>query len=429
MPPPAFLRSLRADVIRSLPPADAERAAWSDARFPTLRDVDVLAGLVSHLGLSRTRLLSDDSAPTALERSDGNWESVMNRLAANPVLDVHARSAAFDQHVAPSTTAVSTRVKAWAGWRSVLTWATARGTLAAVLPMNMRTLKALLWDMLTAECSLAIIKGVIDGTQARHRRFNMPCPLSGPRAYSRLEHCLQRFQGRQRRLKLPVTRDMVVRCLRSDTLTAAGERNVLALAVGTTCCLRPSEGARLQACDLFYEFDLHRALAFRRTAALNVMKRKNDQARRGHHPRMGRARRRALDVVARLRSFMTRIGTVPGAGCTKAARPHARCPVCAPLFPMFTRTAGGAQVPSWQPTSPSAFSGMMSKALESTGHDATDFSGVCARRGGISTAIEAGVPESVLWLQSGHAADRSARSYVILSDPALLYLTWEAFRL
>jgi len=47
----------------------------------------------------------------------------------------------------------------------------------------------------------------------------------------------------------------------------------------------------------------------------------------------------------------------------------------------------------------------------------------------ITTATEAGVPEEVLWLQSGHAGGSSSRRYVNLSDPALLFQTWAAFRL
>ena len=54
---------------------------------------------------------------------------------------------------------------------------------------------------------------------------------------------------------------------------------------------------------------------------------------------------------------------------------------------------------------------------------------ISARRWGLSTAIEAGVPEAILWMQSGHAQDLAARRYVELNSPALLYRTYEAFDL
>ncbi len=49
--------------------------------------------------------------------------------------------------------------------------------------------------------------------------------------------------------------------------------------------------------------------------------------------------------------------------------------------------------------------------------------------GGLTVAIEAGVPEHILWMQSGHAQDRAARRYVRLTNPDRLYDTWRAFHL
>jgi hypothetical protein len=49
--------------------------------------------------------------------------------------------------------------------------------------------------------------------------------------------------------------------------------------------------------------------------------------------------------------------------------------------------------------------------------------------GGLPVATEAGVPESIMWMQSGHAQDRAARHYVRLSNPDRLYDTWRTFRL
>ena len=79
--------------------------------------------------------------------------------------------------------------------------------------------------------------------------------------------------------------------------------------------------------------------------------------------------------------------------------------------------------------SPEAPCGMILSGLELAGADRSQYSGVSARRGCITTATEAGVPEEVLWLQSGHAGGSSSRRYVNLTDPALLFQTWAAFRL
>ncbi len=72
---------------------------------------------------------------------------------------------------------------------------------------------------------------------------------------------------------------------------------------------------------------------------------------------------------------------------------------------------------------------MIVSGLAHLGFNTSCFSGISARRAGLSTAIEAGVPESILWMQSGRAQDVVARCYVSLHSPALPYKTYEAFGL
>ena len=71
---------------------------------------------------------------------------------------------------------------------------------------------------------------------------------------------------------------------------------------------------------------------------------------------------------------------------------------------------------------------MIIRGMQHVGFDTTYFSGISARKGGLSTAIEAGVPEHILWMQSGHAQDVAARRYIRLGSPRLFYRTWDAFR-
>ena len=240
---------------------------------------------------------------------------------------------------------------------------------------------------------------------------------------------LGRFQGRQAELRYPVHKDVVARLLRQKALTLAGWRDRLAAVVATLCCLRPSEGARAQVCDFFPDFD--RASGFpgwMGTAALNVRLRKNDQQRRGHWPRMGRSLDKDLDAVHQMKVWMRRAGLEVQQGCTKRSDPQGKCPVCAPLFPLSVHRSPSKFILSRQP-SPSAFSAMIVRGLKSVDMDTRLFSGKSARMGGLSTAIEASVPEWILWMQSGHAQDKAARAYVLLHSPVLLFRTWEAFEL
>ena len=71
----------------------------------------------------------------------------------------------------------------------------------------------------------------------------------------------------------------------------------------------------------------------------------------------------------------------------------------------------------------------LAKAVALVGVDAAMFSGISARKGGLSTAIEAGVPEWVLFFQSGHGQSKAARAYMALESQTFLFDTWKAFRL
>jgi len=58
--------------------------------------------------------------------------------------------------------------------------------------------------------------------------------------------------------------------------------------------------------------------------------------------------------------------------------------------------------------------------------DDQHFSGKSMRLGGLSMAINAKVPEPILFLQSGHGKAKAARGYMIPDDPSLLYDTEQA---
>lgn len=424
-------QALRAEVALAVGPVLAPHLRWSTSQLPTLRDVLPLRSLLLTTGTDVDTLLVDTSALTLFEASDGNWERVAANLPLSTWASVQSLSAAFTIHVLPSSSAVATRAKHWRCWRGVLTWAVARRCLSSLLPMSEDVMHAFLMELLLLGCGFSSIKGYLDSIQSRHRVYALSSPLHGVSSYSRLCRTLRRFQGRQAPYKYPIHRTLVAKILAYPAPSLAIRRDCLAAALATICCLRPCEGARLQSCDIFFDFDVRSGLrGFEGTAAVNIMARKNDQGRKGHHPRIGRSKSPVLDLVHQLRVYLKSSRLTPRDGCSKRLRPHARCPVCPALFPLSVlacdrHSARGNQCPS-----PAAFSDMILRALSHIGCDVSAFSGVCARRGGISTAVEAGVPESILWLQSGHAQSRAAaRTYIRLRNPTLLYATWQAFAL
>ncbi len=148
--------------------------------------------------------------------------------------------------------------------------------------------------------------------------------------------------------------------------------------------------------------------------------------------RFGKSADPELDLNYQLGLFMDLALARPSLACAADQLRGKRCltRTCAPLFPKLVKGSGGSWVLHPDPVpSPARVSAMVVAALHMIGVDTTAFSGVCCRMGGLTVATEAGVPENILWMQSGHSQDRVARRYVRLTNPDRLYDTWRAFSL
>ena len=146
---------------------------------------------------------------------------------------------------------------------------------------------------------------------------------------------------------------------------------------GASCsifCLRPCEGAAAQVCDVWWDFDKLVGYAqFEGGMALNVLTRKTDQALRGRHQRASHSQDPALDLVWQLllRNYMNCVVLLQQPACTKRARPHARCAVCPPLFPLTVTSRQHPGSLSTKAPGPTAFSRMIVRGLQATGVDTT----------------------------------------------------------
>ena len=76
---------------------------------------------------------------------------------------------------------------------------------------------------------------------------------------------------------------------------------------------------------------------------------------------------------------------------------------------------------------PQQISDNVKAMVKQAGANPAFFSGISTRKGGISTAIEAGVAEEILFLQSGHGLTKAARRYMDFSDPTRLFDTFNSF--
>ena len=204
-----------------------------------------------------------------------------------------------------------------------------------------------------------------------------------------------------------------------DTLDAA----VLAICLGTVCCSRVGELAGLQICNMAWGIDQAFGLEYVEGAGCRVRKRTNDTGRWGLCTRVPGG-----ILLERLRRWFRKQGLEVSPLCTDQANPGARCPFCPPLFPRTLRAAG-APIQNAKgynlrlPVTRQMVSSGVKMGMKLLGADPRHFSGISMRRGGISAAINAGVPKPILFLQGGHGAAVAGRRYMQLTEPTLLYAT------
>ena len=164
------------------------------------------------------------------------------------------------------------------------------------------------------------------------------------------------------------------------------------------------------------------------TAAVRISKRKNDTLRKGLFPRLGKAVNPAFDVVDWIKQYQQRFGLTRHPACRRPVADRDWCEICPPLFTLTLRQ-GRQTFITHRPCSRRHISYAVSCALFLISVSTDSFSGISARKGGLSTAIEAGVPEWVLFMQSGHGQQKAARAYMALDSPVSLFDTWSAFNL
>ncbi len=111
------------------------------------------------------------------------------------------------------------------------------------------------------------------------------------------------------------------------------------------------------------------------------------------------------------------------------AYPAQRRPHCMPLFSRFVNGPACQPMVSIRLISSQMFSDALRRVVGLCGADTAHFSGISVRKGGLTTAVTAGVTEEILFLQSGHGQTRAARNYMHLQEPDWLYDTFRAFGL
>ena len=423
--------AFRAAVLIGLGADFGNLATWSHSSgMPFVTNLAALSESPAFQALPSPHVLLNTAAPTALEAADSNWAAVAATLHSRPASCIQELTEAFNTHLWPSRSQPSTRAKHWDNWAVVVTWAVAWGAIHLILPMSSDTLKGLSWELLCLGTPRSVITAIWAAVQNRHRVAGLTPPIHGFGEFAAWTRCLARLVGRPTALLFPVHRLLVATMLRFRGLSVRDDRDRLMVALATICCLRVSELLALQVCDLWFDFHAGYGIpGFLGTLAVHIARRKNDCERKGHHPAVGRALEPDLDLVHQLNVWLRNHGLRVSTLCQKSAYPAFPCPHCPPLFSRLGNGPACRPTPTPVPLSPQMFGDALRRVVAACGADLQRFSGISARKGGLSTAIAAGVSEDILYLQSGHSPSRAARNYMHLQDPHRLFDTFRAFGL
>lgn len=419
-------RALRAAVAENLSVEVYRAVRWSKSIAPTIADLRILrtedGGGLGQLDPKRRReLLKDNSRITALEAGDGVLPGVQ-RADGSRRFRADELSSLFRALVRPSELEQSTRQGYFAAWRTVVTWLLAHGIADKGLPMSKEVLEALTMELLFMGLSVGSIRNIWSAIESRHRTYGYQPPLGEPGAFKRGIKALGSLRGQPPRLIFPMGRRHIRGLLRLIGLTWAQKRNVLLTLTGTVMCARVSELSGLRACNVFPDVDVPYDLSYSGGIGLKIVKRKNDVKRRGIMTRIPPG-----SFAMRLLTWIEEERLHRHPRCTLESAPGARCRYCPPLFPKtpFPRgplDQGRVRLPVTRQNAANA----VKDCIRMLGVDARYFSGKSMRLGGLSMAINAGVPEPILFLQSGHGKAKAARGYMIPDDPSILYNTGRA---
>jgi hypothetical protein len=425
--------ALKAAIAENTEPEVFRELTWTKAYYPALQDPSILRGL-GGWGLERVSdrikdvMFKDDQAATAMERGDGIMPGIQREGAeggAAPALFSPAELAAlWESEFAPSGLQQPTRASYWNSWRQVLTFGMAHEVMDQLLPMSVETLKAFTVELLLVGASANTVKNAWSAIEHRHRMAELSPPLVQHLAFQRLFKAVASIKGTPGSILFPIGTHHLKALFEKVGLSRTEERSVLVLGTGTTGCSRPVEVSNMQVCDLLWGHDAAFHVDLAGGLAIRIYKRKQDTGRYGLYVRVPDS-----PLARRLRRWVDALQLRLDPRCMKGTNSGGRCKYCDPVFPRLVTGRTGAardQPEPLQPMSRQQVTGAVKTAVGLLGLDDRYYSGKSMRRGGITAAVQARVPEAILYLQSGHGTARAGRRYVDPVDPRILYATGAA---
>jgi len=423
--------AIQAHITLALGAGFGNLVIWGRCQYPTILNLADLHHSPAFRSLPKIHhVLKNLTSLTLHEQANGNRYAAASLLRSVPCSSIADLTSAFNQNLWPMRSQASTRLTNWRYWNMVIAWALSWNSVHLLLPMSIDTLKALTYDLISFGCSCSVVRACWCAIQSRHRSFDYKPPILGSGEFSAWENCIKSALGSPARIRLPVPKSIVHALLAWRPLTPGQHCDRLLTALATIICCRPSEVAQLQSCDFWPDFHTSYGIpGYIGTAAINIKKKKNDTGRRGQLAAIGISKNRELDLVIQIKHWLCLMHLNPAPSCTKRLYPGDYCPVCPPLFPVLQNGPQNIAVATFQHRSSQQISSGVKRVCAHFGANPAYFSGVSTRKGGLTIAIQAGVPEVILFLQSGHGQTRAARRYITFTEPSRLFETFQAFDL
>lgn len=404
-------RQHRGGLSAAPPPAGL---TYSAARSPTFTSLEPLRGLLD--AQVADHVIQPEQGRTDFEKPDNLALLHQNdSIAAPDSIDQWAK--AFDDLILPSVVTPDTRASYYAQWRSVVTFAYITNALEEVLPMSERVLKAWLLQCVLLGYHVATIVSYVSAIKHRHRLWGYDFPVVAADIHDWML-CIRRNRGLPSSSKFKLLPAHLKAAMQLTWSSIAAMRDVLIVVISTVCALRTSEVASLDVCNLSWDHDGPDMLMVR------VKHLKNRQGREGLFPRIGAAKHRRFDVLQMLRMYLRWAKLQVSPHCTKKTRPTDPCTACGKLFRVTHPSGNAVQDKGITKTHVAS---AVRNVLQRIGVDASGYSGISMRKGGVSAAVVGGIPHDLRVMQTGHRSS-AWEHYFDLADKAELYRFWSVFQ-
>ena len=355
-----------ASFLNSLPPS-----AFSPAKAKTLKNLLSLLPIWPH-NLPKSILLPLPEPTTP---------------HSSTIPSLHHMASLFDTQLGPTARAPLTRKAYSRAWNTFITFCASHSALKTAFPVSLQTLKAYVLHLLQCKYAPPTIRIHLAAIAHRHAFENVNFPFA-PRHLLEIHKIIKHQPHTPRPRPLPISPNIIQQLIQSVPTSWSTLRNKTFIIIGTLCASRPSELCNIRTCHLHFGFDHH----IPNGLAIYIPKRKNDQSSQGLWPRIAPGSSTASCPISLLRYYL------------KASRlysptvPHSYpCSSCPFLFP-------SSRNKPFLPLSPKIMSTLLKQTLTSLHIQPTSFSASSMRRGGLTTACDAGIPEDIRTLQSGHSS-------------------------